>query len=652
MPRSTPSSAPPPPPPPPPRLSSAERLGLAALAVGADLAWRLALLVPWAFCLVLGALWWQQTWAWWMLAGVLGLLAWALWPAPARDAGEQLTAAEAPGLFAELERLRASLALPRLHAVLLTDDLNAAVREDGPIWWPWAQRRTLLIGLPLLGLLDDTPARAVLAHELAHLSRRHGRLGHWLYRARLAWLALSEPLPADASAYERGVHALARRFAPWFAHRSLAHARACEREADAGAAACTSAAALVDALQWLTVGSHRLARWQAGPWQALKAEQPEPPADGWARALAALRAAPVSREEAALAWADTAAVPDDTHPPLAARAAALGVMPGALGTACAVGATGELGDAGALGGPGGLAMLDQDGPLRTRCAGAAWLADWPGALARAGARWQREDGPLWQAAHAWLRCCHARLAAGDFTPPLARAQALGALGRGSEALDVLAAAHASGDADPALGLALGEAWLRHGPAARHQDALALLESAVQADPGLARAARSAALEAPGLTEAERARLTALRDRAGARRAQAVQAADQRLTEARLSAPGLPADALAALDALCAALAPVRAAWLGRAEVASADGRPFQTHVLLVQAQLDALAEAGLDEERLAQPFAWLLSQARPSPADLVLVRVCFTTEQVLAGALAATPARAWRRPPAQAKPGT
>jgi len=605
----------------PPKLPAAERLSLAALAVAADLAWRLALLVPWAFFLVLGALWWQQSWAWWLLAGVLGLLAWALWPAPGADAGERLTPAEAPGLFAELDRLRAALALPRLHAVRLTDELNGAVREEGPIWWPWAQRRTLVLGLPLLGLLDETRARAVLAHELAHLSRRHGRLGHWLYRARLAWLSLAETLPPQASAYERWVHAVASRFAPWFARRALAHARACEREADAGAAASTSAAALVDALQWLSVGSGRLVAWQAGPWQALKASRPEPPADGWAQALAALRSGPVSPAESVLAWADAAAAPDDTHPPLAARAAALGVR---------------------------SADLDPAGPTQSRCAGAAWLADWPGALARAGARWQRDEAPLWRAAHAWLRCCLGRLEAGVHSPPLARAQALGALGHGDEALAVLAAARASGDPSPALGLALGEALLRHGPAGQQGAALAMLEAAAKADPGLARAARTAALQALDLGDGERARLLALRDRAGARRAQAVMAADQRLTEARLAAPGLPADGLAALDALCAALAPVRAAWLGRTEVASADGRSFLAHVLLVQAQVDALAESGLDEERLAQPFAWLLSQARPSPADLVLVRVCFTTEQMLPGALAATPARAWRRPPVPA----
>lgn len=675
----------------PPVPSRAGRIGLAALAVGADLAWRAALLLPWAFGLVLGALWWQQTWVWWLLAGGLGLLAWALWPAPAAGDGERLTAAEAPGLFAELDRLRATLALPKLDAVRLGDTLNAGVRETGPIWWPWAQRRTLEVGLPLLGLLDEARARAVLAHELAHLSRRHGRLGQWLYRARLAWLALAEPPPPQASAYERGVHQVAAWFAPWFARRALAHARACEREADAGAAASASAAALVDALQWLDVGQRRLHGWLAGPWQALKARQPSPPADFWARALAALRAGPVTAGEQAAAWADAAPAPDDTHPPLAARAAALGVRPD---------------------------ELDPAGPTVAACAGAAWLADWPAALARAGARRQRAEAPMWWAAHAWLRCCAARAEAAEGTPALARAQALAALGREGEALALLATtlarmpavgdhpgteatlvvdpadpanpvdhadrvdraanhaadhaadhvgparlAHLAQAADPAdaadrdhpdhpdrpaLALALGEAWLRTGPA-RRDEALALLESAVQADPGLARAARTAALQATGLDTATRARLAALRDRAAARRAQAAAAADERLTQARLAGPGLPADALAALDALCTALAPVRAAWLGRAEVASGDGRPYTAHVLLLQAGLEALADAGLDEDALAQPFAWLLGQARPSPADLVLVRVCFTTEQALPAALAGTPARAWRRPlPAQA----
>ena len=61
-----------------------------------------------------------------------------------------------------------------------------------------------------------------------------------------------------------------------------------------------------------------------------------------------------------------------------------------------------------------------------------------------------------------------------------------------------------------------------------------------------------------------------------------------------------------------------------------------------------MAQAGHTEDTLAQPFAWLLSQARPSPGDLVLVRVCFHSERLLPEALSRGPALAWRRAAAPA----
>ena len=132
---------------------------LAVLAVAGDLAWRAALLLPWVLGLLLGALWWRQAWMWWLLAAVLPLLAWSLWPR-AELPGDALPLAQAPGLEAALRQLLPALQAPAIHALRLDDSFNAAAVQTGPGWWPWGQRRTLVLGLPLLAVLTPAQARA------------------------------------------------------------------------------------------------------------------------------------------------------------------------------------------------------------------------------------------------------------------------------------------------------------------------------------------------------------------------------------------------------------------------------------------------------------------------------------------------------------
>ena len=124
--------------------------------------------------------------AWAMVRAAFTLL-FARFPRPA---GRELAQAEAPVLFERLAELRAQVGGPRVHVVLLTDELNAAIVQHprlGIFGW---EQNYLILGLPLLHALDEPEALAVVAHEYGHLASCHGRLGGFIYRLRSAWARL------------------------------------------------------------------------------------------------------------------------------------------------------------------------------------------------------------------------------------------------------------------------------------------------------------------------------------------------------------------------------------------------------------------------------------------------------------------------------
>ncbi|HEX6265439.1 MAG TPA: M48 family metallopeptidase, partial [Burkholderiales bacterium] len=87
------------------------------------------------------------------IAFIVGVFLWlvlkALWVRLQPPEGTEVTAKEAPELFAMIEELRGKLRSPRFHHVLVTDDFNAGVVQAprlGIFGW---YRNYLLIGLPL-----------------------------------------------------------------------------------------------------------------------------------------------------------------------------------------------------------------------------------------------------------------------------------------------------------------------------------------------------------------------------------------------------------------------------------------------------------------------------------------------------------------------
>jgi Peptidase family M48 len=252
----------------------------------------------------------------------------------------------------------------------------------------------------------------VIAHELGHFSRRHGRFGHWLYAAHMGWLWHAESIDSESTVIDRAGAAFAHMFAPPFSRRAMVWSRRCEYEADSVAARVVGGQYLVSALVRLGMfdeWEHReLPRTMRG-WQRA---EPRAPADYLDRVMTAFeKATPDLIAAAKPREATLAADWRDTHPPARERAAALD--------------------------------LRVEVQPRTEAGGPALLGpSWAEVAASFNGRWRKENALAWAVAHERTRLIDAPLIAADAT-----------IAAGWPLRQRLARARALRGIDPAAGLA-------------------------------------------------------------------------------------------------------------------------------------------------------------------------------------------------------
>lgn len=233
--------------------------------------------------------------------------------------GVPVSRSDAPDLWDEVDRLRSTLSAPRIHRILIDNDLNAALvtRRWGVL--PFT-RQWLVLGLPLLRLLSVDEMRTVIAHELGHARGDHGKFGRWIYTARRLWASLHDAL-AEGS---QGLMArFLRWYAPYFNAYTFVLARQQEREADAAAVEAANSEAAAAALVRVTVAARRGQErfWSALPRRAYREAQP--PGD----LLGALQRALIEPHPHQGRWLTEALATSsghhDTHPCLRERLAAI-----------------------------------------------------------------------------------------------------------------------------------------------------------------------------------------------------------------------------------------------------------------------------------------------------------------------------------------
>ena len=106
------------------------------------------------------------------------------WPKPE---GVQITRKMAPKLFQVLDDMQEKLDTPKLHQVIVTPEMNASIIQTPRFLAFGFTHNTLVLGFELLISMTTEEVKAVIAHELGHLSGNHSKFHGWIYQARESW---------------------------------------------------------------------------------------------------------------------------------------------------------------------------------------------------------------------------------------------------------------------------------------------------------------------------------------------------------------------------------------------------------------------------------------------------------------------------------
>lgn len=251
----------------------------------------------------------------------------ALWLRFGAPSGYRLAPDEAPELQAEIERLRMAAGAPPLEAVVIDSDLNAGAASMPRLLGLLGDHHYLVIGLPLMRLLDAAELSAVIAHEFGHFRGGHGRFSAWIYRVRVSWHRMAEAMASGGGSMSRLFLKFFAWYVPYFNAYSFVMAREDEFEADAVSARVAGESARVSALIRIAHASQWIERRFMPDMQARMRAQPQPPVQFNAMMAAALRESPPIDIPRLLASETRENDLTDTHPTLPQRVAAVGASP-------------------------------------------------------------------------------------------------------------------------------------------------------------------------------------------------------------------------------------------------------------------------------------------------------------------------------------
>lgn len=183
-----------------------------------------------------------------VLAATATVLLRAVWLRFEAPAGHRLEPGQAPRLQAEIERIRQAVGAPRLAGIVLDAELNAAAAYVPRIAGLAGGRQYLVLGLPLMQLLDRDELAAVIAHEFGHFHGGDGRFSTWIYRVRVGWQRVARSQAVHGFASQLPLRLFLRWYLPRLEARSQVVARQQEFAADAMAARVAGAPAAAGSL--------------------------------------------------------------------------------------------------------------------------------------------------------------------------------------------------------------------------------------------------------------------------------------------------------------------------------------------------------------------------------------------------------------------
>jgi Zn-dependent protease with chaperone function len=242
-----------------------------------------------------------------------------------KPTGVELKRTQVPALFSVINDLCKQLVAPKFDHVLLTQEFNAAVVQVPRLGFLGWYKHYLILGLPLMQALSVDQLRAVIAHELGHISGNHSRFSGWIYRQRISWYQMFDSLQHSES---QAVFSIFAKFfnwyAPYFSAYSFVLCRQNEYEADHCAAQLVGAKRMAEALVTVEARARLAGTYWDGIYQR-SIHEVEPPAIAFTNLLSTVKSElpPTSSDWLQEAFAQTTNNAD-THPCLSDRLAALG----------------------------------------------------------------------------------------------------------------------------------------------------------------------------------------------------------------------------------------------------------------------------------------------------------------------------------------
>lgn len=242
-------------------------------------------------------------------------------PAPE---GNEIERKDAPQLFEFVEKTCGELEAQKPEKVLINDAFNASVVTI-PRYGIFGRRVYLNLGLPLMYALSPEQFRAVLTHEIGHISGKHGAFSKWAYQLHETWRRFIESQELEqyklSALYEKFVNW----FFPYFSAYSFVLMRRHERDADADAARLVGAQFLGEALINLEVKGAMLSQ---DFWQKIFEEntrEEKPPTELFSRMALTFRRHDAASETRDLRrFVEIKTDYGDTHPSLADRLKTIG----------------------------------------------------------------------------------------------------------------------------------------------------------------------------------------------------------------------------------------------------------------------------------------------------------------------------------------
>jgi Zn-dependent protease with chaperone function len=157
-------------------------------------------------------------------------------------------------LFRDINEIRQRIGAPKFARIEFNMELNAAVTQR-PRWFGLlGSRNTLYIGFPLIFCLTRNEFKTVLAHEIAHISRRHSLGRRWILQVQISMINVYQYFSGGRSGVVgRWLESWLEGFMPSLVDHGLVAGRMHEHEADRLAAEAVGVEACAKVLAKISV---------------------------------------------------------------------------------------------------------------------------------------------------------------------------------------------------------------------------------------------------------------------------------------------------------------------------------------------------------------------------------------------------------------